>query len=459
MRPSELVCSRTFRRTVLENHPTLEKDRAHARLFAWIAFGTWLSEPRRELLLPCKLLAKLEEREYLLRHGNYQGFKFLTRFRDEVMPIEVRHHNSIFNKARTLFSAEFNPTVRTAVEAERRGRNSTEERVYFLDGRPVSPRRQASIREVLRQEVLARSEGAGCTDAARLLHYLNNRPPHRYTKILQNMPAARDAATSIPEGTARRHAQDLLLAVERQPLPFYQPSPRGRTVRIFGYTESLLGLKKSVRRALTPDWIEMDLRGSQAAILATDWDIPTLRDFLRHGDSLWSYLYIQLGLAKMDEVKAALKEAVYATAFGMEEIHVARRLSRALRIRGLGKRFCEVPLIRNILDARNRVMKETEQAEGRFNIYGRWLSAREFGIPSILAQCAQAAEMKILSPVIDLAETHTGKSGFTVLLWQHDGFAFAAHKREGAAHWIGRLQDAVAENGTKMGYEAVLEQA
>lgn len=459
MKPSEFVCSRSFRQTVLDQHPVLGRDRPLARLFAWIGFGTWLSEPRRELMLPCELLAKLEEREHLLRHGNYQAFKYLTKFRDEVFPIEVRHHNSIFNKSRTLLSADFTPSVEAAVQAERGGQNRGQEQVYFVGGGPVTPRRQNSVREGLRLEALRLTDGAGSDDAARLLRYLNSRPSHRYTKILKNMPAALDAADLIPEGAARRHAQNLLLAIERQPMPFYQPSLRGRTVRIFGYSESVLGLKKSVRRALTPDWTEMDLRGSQAVILATDWDIPSLRVFLRRGDSLWDYLFTRLGLPKEDQVKAALKEAVYATAFGMEEIHVARRLSRAVGIRGLGRRFCEAPLVRDILDARTRVMAETNEAGGRHNVYGKRLSTAEFSVESILAQCAQAVEMRLLSPVIDLAETHTGKSGFSLLLWQHDGFAFAAHKSEDTSHWITRLQGAVAEHGGRLGYEAVLKQA
>lgn len=459
MKPSEFVCSRSFRQTVLDQHPVLGQDRPLARLFAWIGFGTWLSEPRRELMLPCKLLATLEEREHLLHHGNYQGFAYLTRFRDEVFAIKIRHHNSIFNKSRTLLSADFNPAVEAAVQAERVGDNRGLEQVYFVGGGPVSPRRQNSVREGLRLEALRLTDGAGSDDAARLLRYLNSRPSHRYTKMLKNMPAALEAASAIPEGAARRHAQNLLLAVEHQPIPYYQPSPRGRTVRIFGYTESVLGLKKSVRRALTPDWTEMDLRGSQAAILASDWDIPSLRAFLRRGDSLWDHLISHLGLTKSDEIKAALKEAVYATAFGMPEVHVARGLSRAVGIRRLGKQFCEAPLIRDILDARTRVMGETELTEGRFNIYGKWLSTKEFDIPSILAQCAQAVEMRLLSPVIDLAETHGGKSGFSLLLWQHDGFAFTAHKREDTSHWVARLQGAVKENGTRLGYEAVLVQA
>ena len=245
MKPSEFVCSRNFRRTVLDQHPVLGRDRPLARLFTWITFGTWVSEPRRELMLPCELLAKMEEREHLLRHGNYQGFAYLTRFRDQVFPIQVRHHNSIFNKARTLLSADFLPTVQAAAEAERAGQNRGQEQVYFVGGGPVTPRRQKSIREGLRLEAHRLADGAGSDDAVRLLKYLNSRAPHRYTKVLKNMPAALDAVSLIPEGVARRHAQDLLLAVERQPIPFYQPSPRGRTVRIFGYSGvGLWGLKR-----------------------------------------------------------------------------------------------------------------------------------------------------------------------------------------------------------------------
>ena len=91
-----------------------------------------------------------------------------------------------------------------------------------------------------------------------------------------------------------------------------------------------------------------------------------------------------------------------------------------------------------------RVMTETKQAGGRDNIYGKRLSTAEFSVASILAQCAQAVEMRLLSPVIDLAETHGREVGVqSILLWQHDGFAFTAHKREDTSHWVARLQGAV----------------
>ena len=65
--------------------------------------------------------------------------------------------------------------------------------------------------------------------------------------------------------------------------------------------------------------------------------------------------------------------------------------------------------------------------------------------------------MWLLTPVLDTAEASTGKSGFSVVLYQHDGFSMVSHKSEDEEHWVTRLQEAVSSQAGALGYETRLE--
>lgn len=99
------------------------------------------------------------------------------------------------------------------------------------------------------------------------------------------------------------------------------------------------------------------------------------------------------------------------------------------------------------------------------NVYGTWIPfppdcAPEKGVRSILAQCAQAAEMKLLAPVIDLAVEWEGRSsGFDIMLWQHDGFSFVPNKHEDTQPWTERLQCAVKAQADHLQYKTCLDVA
>lgn len=484
MKPDELICSRAFRETILTEYPALRDSRdsrdsrALRRLFAYLAFGTWRCRYTDNLMIPADVLAHLEEKEYLLNHGNYVGQHYLDRFSERVARISCNESIWVADLCRTVRWVEWSPVAWRAICAERWGRQGRgsdpswqDDRVFFTDGRQVTRYAVRAEREKLRHEAMKSIALAGCPDAERLLRYLNSRSPNRYTKMLANLDTAMEVARSLPkkktQNHARNHVRDhalnTLRAIRDQPMPFYQASPRQRTVRIFPLTASLLTLKSCVRRVLTPDWVDLDLQSAQAAIVARDWGIDSLQAFLLEKDqdqSLWEYLMDQLEIEqdRRSEIKPALKDALYATIFGSEERNICWHFSHDAGKIGLGRRFLNLPLLQDILAARERRMEEAIEAGGARNIYDTWVPlpsdcAPEKAVRSVLAQCAQAAEMKLLAPVIDLALEWEGRSsGFDIVLWQHDGFSFVPNKSEDRQQWIHRLQRAVQCQADALGY-------
>jgi hypothetical protein len=134
----------------------------------------------------------------------------------------------------------------------------------------------------------------------------------------------------------------------------YQPADK--TVRIFPYGERIVSLKSEVRRALTHGLIEGDLKSAQLAIAANLWNVTSIKEFLTQGGSIWEYLY-QLGSTNKD----ALKEVLYSLMFGMHHTGTAVQLTEI----GISyQNFAGLPLIKDLIHARNREMRRIREEGG-----------------------------------------------------------------------------------------------
>ncbi len=324
----------------------------------------------------------------------------------------------------------------------------------IADGRKFNSAKQRAWRESDRSLALERMTEAACPDAVTLGNYLNGAAPHRYTSLLPNMQVAAEAACALPNPDAVKHQMRVLRAISQQPVPFYAPSSRGRTIRLFGFNESLLALKKVVRQALAPSWRTADLRSAQLAIVAQQWNIPSVQEFLRdYSGSVWDYLFAELQIERTDERKRAVKDALYSALYGRTPGFTAYMLSKTLQMSGVGARFLQIPLIAELFCARERMFDKIQKAGGACNVYGQWIALRDdSSVPkekrvdaaSVLSQLAQAMEMRLLAPVIDSAiEEKANARGWGMMLWKHDGFNWASHKAEDVSRWMSRLQEMV----------------
>lgn len=454
--------SASFRALVAELHPGLGANRAYWQFFGYLLFGTFFDRDTKLLVIGQRLLAKMEEKPV----NHYRAVDFLEAFRRDVLSAETFEwtawaaNKDSRGKCRQVKKLILHPRLKEAYEAELLKVHHSAGRVYFVDGTVFSRAKQAATRKEYLRGAVEALKRIDCDLAGRVLDYFNKLPPHRFTKLIKkNLAGALAVANSLDDRRVRDMELRILQGIADNPQPFYAPSTKERTVRIFGVLECIVSLKRAVRLALTRGNSEADLVSSQLAICAKVWNIREIGDFLASGKSIWVHLCEQLGYTAADKgwLKDALKEPLYAACYGMPKPKVQAMFTRNLNEKGIrkgGARVLGSPLMTALLGARARMVEQIQAAGGGLTCFGKWIElSQAVDAYSILAQQAQAVELRLLSPLIKLASEHPDE--FTVLLWQHDGVTVQFHRRP--EHWIRRITETVQSGIDASGIKTRLE--
>lgn len=389
--------------------------------------------------------------------GKYSALPFLREMQQILPDLAWSDH---------VFSSKGDGRARHAVstglpdEVKRLARIELEEHrdpltlVDFVSARRVTPNRLRSVGSREAKSAAAESVKASHPAAVQLLDYMNGISKQPFTQIVRrNMDAAYTVARAIEDPNRQAVAYRLLREITVQPKPFYRPSKRDKTPRIFG--SGMVRLPREVRAAITKGWDWFDLSSAQLAIAATQWGVGgELAPFLKNrkhdsAESIWDSLFAHLGSraeqimrqggADYEAVKGVLKSQLYGVVFGQGKTGLARfetqeekqsgdtsRADTISRLLGepaeaLGRRFLRHEAIKVLLSARSRVKSSVKEDGGIVDAFGVWIPAKtDAEIRSALAQVAQASEMKLLLPVIELASK---RRILHVTLWLHDGFA------------------------------------
>ena len=164
--------------------------------------------------------------------------------------------------------------------------------------------------------------------------------------------------------------------------------------------------------------------------------------------------------------KPALKVAVYAAVFGMSEAGIRWRVTKQLGRRATDG-FLADPVVRALLDARDRELARIFEDGGTEDCYGVWRSAEgddgvvtPAGARSALACRAQARELWLLEPVVDdaLAEAAKGQQAlYVVTAWQHDGLTVKVKRGRHNDRVERRLRDLVERRAAEASIPTSLE--
>ncbi|MCS4156281.1 hypothetical protein [Salinibacter ruber] len=316
-------------------------------------------------------------------------------------------------------------------------------------------------------------EYALCEPQRRLLRYLYNiskgRSSAKFVPNKEDLDKSYRLATDERGSLQSRfNALDQVNSIGSKPVPRYTPSYEGGTVRVFTKGYSYCTISKDLRRALQPDWIELDLASAQLAIVAHDWGLSEATKFLKSGGSIWESLYRHMGwedhhLGRIPAkcAKPALKKGLYSIVFGAGK-------EKAMRLMGLEyadtvgcpwfmihkkltSKIFEHPLIKELLQARKYELDKIKKEEGATDTFGRDIKLdSQTNSRSILAQLAQSQELKLLLPALKLAENELkrareagGNPRFWIVLWQHDGFSVHVRDQSRRATHVKRFQEAV----------------
>jgi hypothetical protein len=451
MRLAQKTASPDFRAWFRRAYPGLERDEAYWRMAEFFLFGTIYDEATGQLRVSRATLAQIAGAQAALRGHRFSGRALLDRFSRDVAPIEYSGWRYVDERARTVLNPVFSAEVLTAAQGELLPAQD-HPRVIFASGQTFDRRRQAAIREGDRAAALAHLDAAGCVEARRLLAYMNGLPPHRFARMLRHLPEARAVAAATPQPLIRMRQLSLLRAIQDQPQPFYTLA--AKSPRIFSFNESLLRLKREVRKVLTQDWVSFDLRSAQLAICAMEWDVPDVQAFLAAGRSIWDEFYAYFHVERDADLKDACKRALYALIFGASQLRTERAFEEEGRSVAEARRFLAHPLVRAMLAVRKGRIRTIKHDGGAENCFGQWI-ANDAGNPrSVLAQLAQARELQLLAPVVELA---CKTDQFTIMVWLHDGFCVDFRDPTRAALWSDRIVRAVNRQATELGIVTVLE--
>ncbi|MEH1955945.1 hypothetical protein [Nostoc sp.] len=463
-----------FRNLIKDTFPGLGKNESYWRFMRYILFGR-RDKVTGEPVIGQRAVAKAEGKLNILENSNaYCAAKFLEKFQNNVMSKDTFSWSgwSLKDNEARVASVRFPQKVIDAIESESY-KLMLEDRVYFETGRKFSKELQKVDRELIKQEAYTYFDFCA-PEAEDLFEYMNNLPVHNFSKVINNnFDAALLAAYRIKEPEKRRVQAEVLNTIRDVLQPFYIPSEKGNTVRIFPINYSIAMLQKNLRKIITKGWYEFDLASAQLAIAGKTWEIDEVQDFLRSGRKIWVELMNYYGIDALnlkennedeyEAIKKVLKDSLYSLMYGMTKGNLITFLNKGLIKFGIkdgGKKFLKYPLMATLFDARERRMAELSDCDSVETIFSKTLNikgtgaAREKCIRGIMAQQAQAVELYLLLPVLDLAKT---TKDFVITLWQHDGFSVNFTDSSKTDRWINKINQVVADRADELGIITKLE--
>lgn len=422
--------SEDFRDLVLRIYPGLINHRPYWALMCHLMFSAARCECSGEIMLSSETLASFEGKSNEILSRNYSGMKFLHEFWRDVLPFEVSEWSYAEGRVRTIKEVRWPEIISKKLGKEiSLVRDPPTLRVYFITGESFSTKKTAVLRK-LEVEMASTLEQTTSRNKE-LLEYFNGQNPHRFTKLLKNVSYADAAINKLPLERQNRERK-LLTSLFDFAQPLYRPTLH--SLRIFPFGENLLSLKREVRQAYTRDWVECDLRSAQLAIIAKLWDVPEVNEFLETGQSIWEYLANTLGLKLSPELKKALKnQFLYPLTFGRSKREMQSILTDVFEKHfGVSQAFetlFSLPLTRAIWRARAKQVRKYYKEHEVKTCFGDWLKLdykNRSHVLSLLAQQAQAVELKLLLSVVRAAQQFPAEVILTA--WQHDGFSLTSRK-------------------------------
>lgn len=460
MKPST---SRNFRQFVLNKYPALAGNEPFLRFFQYLCFGDFSDRTTKRLVIPTKKMAEDFYQQKYTCH--FKGLEALTSFRQAVLPDlawsahETLSGNSWNGKAREIICNGFDAEMVQALRQECLA--PSEDQVHFVTGQPYHRKDryddQARATEAYEQDLAGIALNPTQRKIVDYLRQIN--AGHVFIRKLgENRDAIEEAIKGVPP-TVQDIQYRILANVHHNPNVYYFPSSHERTCRLSPRGDTLLGLKRAVRKAASKGWWDCDLRSSQFAILASVLKAPISQEFVSSGKSLWRELYgFVSGIQDAEpppDIKPLLKEAIYSLCYGKSKANLTEFLAQ----HGLEKLLSH-PILVELFTLRRKWFQDIVRAGGAKDVWGEWHAVDEKRgrwAGSVAATIIQALEMEIIAPIFDVAATHGKGDRFQVVLFQHDGVTISFNDRSKLPRAQAKLKKAVEERAKELGVSTAVE--
>lgn len=487
------ACSESFRNDLLATIPALRNDPRYLRFVAYLLFG-YSYDDDYNLMIPQNCLAAIEGKSKDLKDHCYCGKVFLEELREQILP--CLHWGGwecdTYWHVRIIINDGLPESLHIRADEERLYLASGgQDLVDLVTGRPITARLRTNLREAQSKAAKARLPTTVCEAQRSFMMYMNDLPGNQFTSLLDYRDKAFEIIMNTKKSNANQTAAyqravlNVFIKFCTQPQPFYQPSHKGKGTRLFTSGSGLLQFPGPARFAVTSaaGWIDLDLASAHLAVAAKILQIPELHELLASGVNVWEKMADDLNMEFTDDFKAACKVACYSILYGAKQSHVQGQLTKALGSKVDSKKLLNHPIVTVLPKRGDMVAQQIVKDKGMEDCYGR---KHEIAIDidpivedkgmencygrkqknatkitpmkqaySILALCAQAYEMKLLTPALELTKDPGSK--WHIMLFQHDGFTIAARDRNRTEDAVKKLQAAVNAEAEKLGIPTRLD--
>lgn len=458
------LVSREVRGQAMQTYPILREHDGHRAFFLYV-----MNTPNRDdgghwgtgqPVIPWRKVARCYGKRVQDYGRNLRTRRILKMYRDQVVSDFdwTGYHSN--GHARVVKDTGVDPSLEEAWREDQKSDRRDADLVDFFTGKKHNAKRRHKLR---RDRIRAcRASEPRCSDGRKWRRYLHDRYPGNYYGLLKHMPDAKEEAEEI-EGAGRVQTFVNLRRIEEQPMPFYRFSEN--TVRLTTSRSGLQNLNSDVRGKLTEEWVKLDLSSAQLAIAAKDWGVESALKQLRSEESIWDSLKNRTGV----EIKAPLKKGSYATVYGGKRGTIKGRMAYAAAKEGhpmdseAQRRFLSHPVISELLEKREAKLEEIQVNGGATDCYGNEISTDSIDDDSpersVLSQLAQAREMQLLTPALELAEEvekNYQVAPWEIMLYLYDGFVVKFNTPTEEYH-IPHIQEAVNQRCENLGYPTRLE--
>src|SRR6266478_414047 len=208
-----ITVSTVFYEAVFEHFPILKEHTAYRNFFWYLCFGAYFDRDSKRLLLCAEILAELAGKSV----ANFPAEEFLWQFSNDVIPLAWSDSWWPGHRCRQLTKLKLG-NFQEILNAEYKKQWHEAGRVY-LNGEKFSAAKAQHIRANDRkaaQELLGQ-----CEDARFIQKYLNNLPPHLFSRNVENnYRAAVQYAFETLRGPQLHQQLRILKQIESQPQPF-----------------------------------------------------------------------------------------------------------------------------------------------------------------------------------------------------------------------------------------------
>lgn len=443
------TCSLAFRNRIKETFPKLHGNIGYWRFLQHLLYGTWRDDTTGNLIISHDMLAGFNDTE----PNHFHSGSFLKAFSADILNVECSSWQ-VGVKVREVLRADIPQDIMNALDEDRKLLAHQIGLVQFDTGNIVNSRKKSEMRSIDKRDALETFVMAGCQEAKNLLDYMNNLDARRFQIDNAQYERALEHLEAMNIDThAKRRMLDILRAAQVQPVTMYGAT--SRSVRIYARNDSILMLPREVRSILTKGLLSFDLRAAQLSVISKTWNIPTLYAYLSKGYSVWGYIYDNCNVSRtVFDFKAVIKRAIYSIVFGMRLPNLINGLKDSRgRIVEPGlvdtlkpfnitpEQFLSIPLIKDILAAREIIYRTIVHDRGAYDVFGHWIEVTDtVNERSVAAQVAQSYELKLLSPVVNAAQI---TDEFFIAYWLHDGLYISIRQMQRAGLWIERIQESV----------------